>query len=206
VAISIAPSDRMTRNAPDVDAILPWSLKVAVDQIPDGGSRQELRADAAQSAAMSKLAGLRDLSEVRAAFELRHAGRGRVHVTGRLHAKVGQTCVVTLDPIENILDESVDLLFAPEDQVAAMVKAMEDQAETEGEMPEPPEVIVAGMIDLGKLAADALFLGIDPYPRKPDAVFEPPAVADDPESHPFAALKALKAESATQKPKKPKEK
>lgn len=196
----------MTRNAPNVDAVLPWSLKVAVDQIPDAGLHRELRADAAQCAAMSKLAGLRDLSEVRAVFELRHAGRGRVHVTGRVHAKVGQTCVVTLDPIESILDEPVDLLFAPEDQVAAMIKAMEDEAETDGEIPEPPEAIVADVIDLGKLAADALFLGIDPYPRKPDAVFEPPAVVDDPESHPFAALKALKAESAPQKPKKSKEK
>jgi uncharacterized metal-binding protein YceD (DUF177 family) len=195
----------MIRNVTNVDAALPWSLKVAVDQIPDAGLHQALRADAAQCAAMSKLAGLRDLSGVGAAFELRHAGRGRVHVTGRVHAKVGQTCVVTLDPIESILDEPVDLLFAPEDQVAAMIKAMEE-AETEGEIPEPPEAIVAGMIDLGKLAADALFLGIDPYPRKPDAVFEPPAAVDDPESHPFAALKALKAESAPQKPKKPKEK
>ena len=34
-------------------------------------------------------------------------------------------------------------------------------------------------------------LGIDPYPRKPDATFEPPAVEDESE-HPFAALAALK--------------
>ena len=45
------------------------------------------------------------------------------------------------------------------------------------EIPDPPEPIVNGVIDLGRLATDALFLGIDPYPRKPDAVFEPPVGA-----------------------------
>jgi hypothetical protein len=50
---------------------------------------------------------------------------------------------------------------------------------------------VNGIIDLGRLATDALFLAIDPYPRKPGAVFEADITAPDPEDHPFAALKAL---------------
>ncbi len=45
---------------------------------------------------------------------------------------------------------------------------------------------------------------IDPYPRKPDAVFEPPVVAADPEDHPFAALKALQPGAKPRGPKKPK--
>jgi hypothetical protein len=50
------------------------------------------------------------------------------------------------------------------------------------------------VIDLGRLATDALFLAVDPYPRRPDAVFEPPAETLDPADHPFAALKALQSE------------
>jgi hypothetical protein len=78
-----------------------------------------------------------------------------------------------------------------------------DDAEASGEeTPDPPEPIVGGIIDLGRLATDALILGIDPYPRKPDAVFEPLLEVADPEDHPFAALKALKARSpAEKKPK-----
>ena len=38
---------------------------------------------------------------------------------------------------------------------------------------DPPEPIVNGAIDLGALAAEFLMLGLDPYPRKPGAVFEP---------------------------------
>ena len=40
-----------------------------------------------------------------------------------------------------------------------------------------------------------LCLAIDPYPRKPGAVFEPQVVAVDPEDHPFAALKALQTDA-----------
>lgn len=183
----------------------PWSVKVVVDQIPEAGLHQKLSADEAQRAAMRDLGGLRDLTDAHAQFELRRVGRDRVRVVGRVTARVGQTCVVTLEPLVATIDEPVDLLFAPEDQVAAIAKAMEERAETQDEVPDPPEPIVNGNIDLGKLAADALFLGIDPYPRKSDAVFEPPAIAEDPEDHPFAALKALKADSPAPKPKKPEE-
>ena len=47
------------------------------------------------------------------------------------------------------------------------------------------------MVDLGAVATEFLLLGIDPYPRKPGAVFDAPP-AGDPSSHPFAALAALK--------------
>ena len=39
------------------------------------------------------------------------------------------------------------------------------------------------------------YLAIDPYPRKPDAVFEPQVEPANPEDHPFAALKALRSDS-----------
>ena len=61
-----------------------------------------------------------------------------------------------------------------------------------------------GIIDLGKVATDALYLALDPYPRKPDAVFEPLVEAADPEDHPFAALKALKTKPKKPSAKKPK--
>jgi hypothetical protein len=60
------------------------------------------------------------------------------------------------------------------------------------------------MIDLGRVATDALYLAVDPYPRKPGAVFEPVVEAADPEDHPFAALRALKAEPKKSGARKPK--
>ena len=85
-----------------------------------------------------------------------------------------------------------------------MADLVDEAAESDTEIPDPPEPIVNGVIDLGRLATDALFLAIDPYPRKPDAVFEPPVEAADPEDHPFAALKALQPDAKPPAPKKPK--
>jgi hypothetical protein len=121
-----------------------------------------------------------------------------------VRARVGQTCVVTLDPIENDIDEPIDLIFAPPEQIPELSDLVDDAAESEEEIPDPPEPIVNGIIDLGRLATDALFLAIDPYPRKPGAVFEPRVEADDPEDHPFAGLKALKPDVKSQDTNKPK--
>ena len=99
---------------------------------------------------------------------------GRFQVTGRVRARVGQTCVVTLDPIENDIDEPIDLIFAPPEQIPQLADLVDEAAESDEEIPDPPEPIENGVIDLGRLATDALFLAVDPYPRKPDAVFEPP--------------------------------
>lgn len=176
---------------------LPWRATLTIDAIPEAGLHQEITAGPAELESMRKLSGLRQLSGARARFELSHAGRGRVRAVGRVVAVVGQTCVVTLEPMDSAVDEPIEALFVPVDEVDAVTKAMDKEAEATGQVPDPPEPIVNGMIDLGKLASDALFLAIDPYPRKPDAVFEPPAAIDDPDSHPFAALKALTGKSST---------
>ena len=107
--------------------------------------------------------------------------------------------MVTLDPIESDIDEAIDLIFAPPEQIPALAELVDDAAEGEVEIPDPPEPIIGGVIDLGRLATDALLLGLDPYPRKPGAVFDPQVTADDPEDHPFAALKALKADATREK-------
>jgi uncharacterized metal-binding protein YceD (DUF177 family) len=121
-----------------------------------------------------------------------------------VRARVGQSCVVTLDPIENDIDEAIDLIFAPPEQIPDLSDLIDEAAESTAEIPDPPEPIENGTIDLGRLATDALFLAIDPYPRKPDAVFEPPVVPEDPEDHPFAALKALQLDKKPAGAKKPK--
>ena len=154
---------------------------------------------------MAEAAGLREMSSARAAFDLSHRSDERVHVTGRVQARVGQTCVVTLEPIENAIDEEVDLIFAPAEEIAPQIDAEDDDEDGASTMAEPPEPIENGMIDLGRLAADVLYLAIDPYPRKEGAVFEPQVTAVDPEDHPFAALKALQTAPAKDPPaRKPK--
>ena len=110
------------------------------------------------------------------------SGGQRQRVAGQVSARLGQTCVVTLEPIETDFTESIDLVFAP----AAQVKAKDFKSDEE-----PPEMLIDGKIDLGAIATEFLLLGIDPYPRKAGAEFAP-VKADDGSARPFAALEALK--------------
>jgi uncharacterized metal-binding protein YceD (DUF177 family) len=163
---------------------------------------RDLEASVAERDAMAAVAGLREISSAQASLDVTPIHDGRVHVVGRVSARVGQTCVVTLDPVDNDIDEAIDLIFAPASQIRELAESV-DEGEDGGEVPDPPEPIVDGAIDLGRLATDALFLGIDPYPRKAGAVFEPPNLPPDPEDHPFAALKALKTPAKPPASKKP---
>ena len=193
----------MSRTGSMTDKADPWSVPVAVAQIPDTGLHRDIEAGPAARAAMAELAGLREILSASASLDVTPKGRGRFQVEGRVQARIGQTCVVTLDPILNDIDEAIDLIFAPAEQIPELSDLIDDAAESSEEIPDPPEPIENGFIDLGRLATDALFLGIDPYPRRPDAVFEPPVVAADPQDHPFAALKALQPDAKPLAPNKP---
>jgi uncharacterized metal-binding protein YceD (DUF177 family) len=176
----------------------PWRVPVAVAQIPDTGLHRDIEADQAIRRAVANVGSLREVLSVQASFDVTPMSGGRFQVAGHVRARVGQTCVVTLEEIENDIDEPIDLIFAPPEQIPQMAALVDEAEESDEETPDPPEPIENGMIDLGRVATDALYLAVDPYPRKPGAVFEPVVEAADPEDHPFAALKALKA-----KPKKP---
>jgi hypothetical protein len=175
-------------------------------QIPDTGLHRDLEADEATRAAMAEIAGLREIKSARASFDLARRSGGRVHVAGRLQARIGQTCVVTLDPIENDIDEEVDLIFAPSEQIPEIAEPVDDSGDEVVQVAEQPEPFENGIIDLGRLAVDMLYLAIDPYPRKEGAVFEPQVADADPEDHPFAALRTLRPASEGPAEAKPKRK
>ena len=207
MAVSVAGAiygGRVSKVSRTSDSANPWSLLIAVAQIPETGMHREIEATPNERQALAELGGLREVKSAHASLDLALMRQGRVHVVGRVKARIGQTCVVTLDPIENDIDEAIDLIFAPPDQIPALADLVDDAAESDAEIPDPPEPIVAGSIDLGRLATDALLLAVNPYPRKPDAVFEPPVVPADPEDHPFAALRSLQRAPGSSDSKKPK--
>jgi hypothetical protein len=169
----------MTENPTEA---LPWSALTRLVDIPETGLHVSLEAAPEVLAALAKPAGVDAVERLVAAFDLTPRGRG-LHVGGRVIGTVRQTCTVTLDPLVNAIDEEVDDDFAPPRS------AKEGPEEASGEEPEP---LTGDSIDLGVLATEYLILGVDPYPRKPDAAFEPPAAPDpggqESAAHPFAAL------------------
>jgi hypothetical protein len=82
----------------------PWSVPLAVAQVPDTGLHRDIEAGPAARAAMAELAGLREILSASASLDVTPKGGGRFQVAGRVQARIGQTCVVTLDPIENDID------------------------------------------------------------------------------------------------------
>jgi uncharacterized metal-binding protein YceD (DUF177 family) len=166
-------------------ADLRWHVPVRVDDVPETGSHLALVADQAARANLRTLAGLRELPRLESAIDIVRHGKG-LHATGRLSATVGQTCVVTLEPVETTVDEAIDVVFLP--------AAADVAAATQNEGDETPEPIVDGVADVGAVVSELFLLGIDRYPRKPGAVFAPPVADEDrsPEASPFAPLAKLK--------------
>lgn len=185
----------------------PWSVPVVVAELAETERRVDLSADEATRGAIAKAAGVVAVPRLDASFELARYGRDGAHVTGRVAATVVQSCIVTLEPIESQIEEAVDLVFLPPREAKPEVRRPTDDFDDDDDADEyveakfdadlavdtkdPPEELHNGALDLGAVAVEFLLLGIDPYPRKPDAVFDAPP-AGDPEAHPFAALAALK--------------
>lgn len=170
---------------PEMKSDRPWSVPVRVEDVPETGLDLQLSADEATRERIARLAGVRALPSLSAEFRVTRRGRG-LHVAGEVSARVGQTCVVSLDPIENDIAEAVDLLFEPVE--GGLPRGPHSETEAE-----PPEPLHEGRIDLGAVATEFLLLGVDPYPRKPGVEFASPA-SGPAEEGPFAALAALKAE------------
>jgi uncharacterized metal-binding protein YceD (DUF177 family) len=163
-----------------------WSVPVVLHDIPDAGRRYQLAPDGSARARICQVADIDDLPRMVVSFEVVRRGRDAVRVVGHVSATVAQTCVVTLEPILNEVEEEVDVTYtfgsSEADRPALDVEFTGD---------DPPEPLVDGTLDLGRVATEFLMLGIDPYPRKAGAVFEAPKEGNE-EGHPFAALAALK--------------
>ena len=175
----------------------PWSVPVAVAEVPDTGRSVALAPDEAQRRAIAVAAELLELPRLEAAFDLTRHGTDGLRISGRVSAIVIQRCVVTLEPLENAINEEVDLLFEPQGENP--IAPAGDTRHQGLDADEPPEILHGGVVDLGAIATEFLMLGVDPYPRKSGAAFEAPA-AGDPASHPFAALAALKKDGGKNGP------
>jgi uncharacterized metal-binding protein YceD (DUF177 family) len=167
---------------------LNWREPVTISDLPPQGKDYELVPDAAVRKELAERAGVVAVPKLIATLQVLPQSKAGAAVEGRLQATVTQTCVVTLEPFDNYIDEAISLAFEPEDAIAARGPMTEEIA---GE--DPPEPIVAGAIDLAAVVAEFLTLSIDPYPRKPGAVFQEGTADDGTESaSPFAALAKLK--------------
>ena len=179
----------------------PFSRQIDVAQAEDKTLRVSITATEAECAELALQDNLPAIAQLTARFEVNSAGRGRFEVKGEVKARVTQICVVSLDPFESDVVQPVEVMFASprdvEQAEAAYAKRHEEDPDAE-DIPEPPDPIFNGQIDLGLLASEQLALALDPYPRKEGVEFaaELVQVEDIAEVSPFAALAKLKKGSA----------
>jgi hypothetical protein len=163
----------------------PFSRIVWVDALPREGQTVTIEAAPSEREALASFLGLPAIAALTATLRLEPWGRGGAHITGAVRGALTQICVVSLEPFPATVDEPVDVRFAPPAAVDSNPPAAKDMFSLADE--DEPDPVIDGKIDLGALAAEFFALGLDPYPRKPGATFEPGATSEATDS-PFSAL------------------
>jgi hypothetical protein len=120
--------------------------------------RIEIKANADERAALAKRFDLVELPEFSAKLVLKKRGDDIVELTGNWHARLAQSCVVTLEPVWAEPGDEVRLFFGE-----APAGAVADPLDDEGW----PEPIENGVIDVGEAVAQLLGVALEPYPRAP---------------------------------------
>lgn len=153
---------------------------ILAGQITAHGIDLVVEATPAECSALAVRMGLPEVRELRCRFHLTRETGDSIYASGLLYARVVQTCVISLDDFDAVVEENFNIRFVPYG------------SETDDIDPESDDEIPFenGVIDIGEAAAEQLGLALDPYPRMPDA--ELPEIEKEPEPHPFAALDRLR--------------
>src|SRR5215813_970469 len=133
----------------------PWSATIRLDEIGEAGRHLELEASETVCAALAKPAGVDAIERLVARFDLTRRGRDRLHVSGEVSGTVRQTCVVTLDPVVNDINEAIDLTFAPPREPVEEAAQADPDVAPSGDEVEP---LIGNMVDLGLVATEFFIL------------------------------------------------
>jgi uncharacterized metal-binding protein YceD (DUF177 family) len=141
-----------------------FSLVVRPSEIGPEGVTYALEASAEERAALARRFGLVAIEAFCVALRLEWLrGHRFLRMWGRFEAAVVQSCVVTLEPVHNRVDEPVEILFTVDPAAAAgggheVTVELDDVEPLEGDR-----------LDIGEVVAEELLLALDPYPRAPGA-------------------------------------
>ena len=163
-----------------------WPISIRLNEVGRTGLSMDLAADEAVRGRIAESLDLVALNAFTAVLAIKPWLDG-AEIAGRWSADITQTCGVTLDPFDTALAGSFTVRVVPAGSLHAPTE--DSEAIVDPEADDPPDVLEDGVIDLGAYLVEHLTLEVDPFPRKPGAVFEPPP-PDSPPS-PFAVLRQL---------------
>ncbi|SEP98809.1 Uncharacterized ACR, COG1399 [Faunimonas pinastri] len=170
----------------------PFSYTVSARDVPASGRIYKVEADADECRAIAADLNIPEVRSLTAQIEIRPVRGRSFRLRGRLKAEVVQTCVVSLGPAIQHMDETIDLTLLPAEVAGAEYQAKDvlvDAMETD-----TSELFQNGRIDLGTILAEHLALGLDPYPRAEGVDFSGHIEdQEDAEESAFGALARLKS-------------
>ena len=161
--------------------------------IGDDGRKERVVATDAERVAVAAALKLVAVDSLEADLDIRRTAGSVIVIDGWLRAKVVHTCVVSLDPAPQAIDETFHVTYVPAGSREAPPEPKPGAEVLVDPEIDQPEVLSGSTLDLGVIVTEHLSLALDPYPRAPGAAL-PAEFAGDAEepTSPFAALVALK--------------
>lgn len=142
--------------------------------------RVEIAANDGERAALAARFGLLALSQLTATLEVKREAAW-IKVSGQVKGRGDQACVASGEPVPFSVREAISLKLG-EAPAAGELELASDDLDV--------EPLDGDIVDLGEIAAQALALALDPYPRRPGSV---PGLLSEEEAiaarSPFAVLK-----------------
>lgn len=172
----------------------PWREVVRFGELGRGPVQRTLEADEKARKAIARLLGIVAVDSLKADLTVRPWMDG-AEIEGSFIADITQTCSVTAEPFEETAEADFVVRVLPPNSPNAPQDPVEE-VELDLDADDPPDVLDGEDIDLGGYVVEHLALELDPFPRKPGAEFLAPS--DDVDLSPFAALRALKKDDASE--------
>ncbi|MGL1920314.1 MAG: DUF177 domain-containing protein [Hyphomicrobiales bacterium] len=146
-----------------------------VDDLPKVGFDLKIKATDEECALMAEALNIDKVASFRATLLISQWRRGGAHIVGEFETSITQSCVVSLEPFDSEVKETIDQKFF------SSLKLPELNDKNEGEMidndMDPPDALEDGKLDVFDYLVETLLLHLDPYPRKPDGQLESLAIA-----------------------------
>lgn len=145
-------------------------------------------ASEAECAVLSEIFGDAMCRALKTRYEIKPLAPGHYRMTGHVQAEIEQVCGVTLDPVQQFIDEEFDVEFR-----RGALRDMDLKPDFDVLDADEPEPIEHGQINAGRFICEVVASVIDPFPRAADAELDRSEAGDAGERpNPFAVLQQLK--------------
>lgn len=169
-----------------------YKLQMGVKDIPAAGIEGCYMAQNGEMKAISELIGLGRFRAIKIEYKIAPLREDLYKMVAELDADIRQSCVVSLEEMDNHIDEQFQTEFVSGVTFQEMINALEDDLMGDVNL----EPIIDGRLEIGRVLYEQLAGAVPPYPRRPEAEFcgngNDKYSAEEVIGGPFAALAQMK--------------